>query len=228
MSNTQLSSYIQKLKQDNLSEEQIYQQLLSEGFKLTEIRDSWNIDQKITEREPNKVNQSLLTSVFVYFGGGLIGLGILSLVASNWSYLSPLFKTTLILGVILLSYLAGLLLQSKKLNKTAAAFFLIANLAYGGGIFLVGQTYNLRLEWPDGFLLWLCGTILAGLVLNNYLLLVLSFIIALFSLSSVLDIYSYYYTSKEVSTLGLMLVGAVLLIITGWILRRRVNYTQNF
>lgn len=109
--------------------------------------------------------------VVVTIGAILVGLGILSFIASNWNGISPLGKLLIIFGVFGGVNLGGYLL-SEHYPKTGRSLIYLGTLVYGAGIFLIGQMYNFGGEYPTAFLLWSLGIVpLAFQLRDKYLML---------------------------------------------------------
>jgi len=89
------------------------------------------------------------------FGGTLLGVGLLLLVASNWADISRLAKVAIAIAAFVAIEGAGYWLNYRTAyHRTGATFLLLGAVAYGGAIFLVGQTYNYPLDDPNLLLLW--------------------------------------------------------------------------
>ncbi|MGI8426298.1 MAG: DUF2157 domain-containing protein [Actinomycetota bacterium] len=97
------------------------------------------------------------------FGGLLLMAGVLLFVASNWRELSPVARLILLTAAVGLFHVGGAFVSRSKpaLGTTLHA---VGTGALGGGIFASGQTFNLAVNWPEGFLLWAIGAA-AGLYL---------------------------------------------------------------
>ncbi len=109
--------------------------------------------------------------VVVTIGALLVGLGILSFIASNWAGISHLVKLLIIFGVFIGVNLAGYLLSENN-PKTGRSFIYLGTLVYGAGIFLIGQMYNFGGEFPTAFLLWSLGVLpMAFQLKDKYLML---------------------------------------------------------
>jgi uncharacterized membrane protein len=109
--------------------------------------------------------------VVVTIGAILVGLGILSLIASNWDRISHLGKLLIIFGVFGGVNLAGYLLSENN-PKTSRSLIYLGTLVYGAGIFLIGQMFNFGGEFPTAFLLWSVGVVpMAFRLKDKYLML---------------------------------------------------------
>lgn len=127
----------------------------------------------ITQEQKNGIldtyelkNKFNFIRVVVTIGAVLVGLGILSFIASNWDGINNLLKLILIFGVFTGTNLSGYLL-TKNYPKTARSLHYLAILVYGAGIFLIGQMYNFGGSFAAAFLLWSLGTLPMALHLND-------------------------------------------------------------
>jgi len=109
--------------------------------------------------------------VVVTIGALLVGLGILSFIASNWDGISHLVKLLIIFGVFWGVNFAGYRLSENN-PKTSRSFIYLGTLVYGAGIFLIGQMYNFGGDFPTAFLLWSLGVLPVAFQLKDkYLML---------------------------------------------------------
>ena len=96
--------------------------------------------------------------VVVTVGAILIGLGILSFIASNWDGMTKLAKLTVIFGLFIGINLAGYKLGDNH-PKTGRSLIYLGTLVYGAGIFLIGQMFNFGGDFTTAFLLWSAGIV---------------------------------------------------------------------
>ena len=109
--------------------------------------------------------------VVVTIGALLVGLGILSFIASNWTGISHLVKLLIIFGVFGGVNLVGYRLAENN-PKTGRSMIYLGTLVYGAGIFLIGQMYNFGGDFPTAFLLWSLGVLpMAFQIKDKYLML---------------------------------------------------------
>jgi len=102
-------------------------------------------------------------------GGVLIGLGILSFVASNWSELTKTVKFMTLLSTLILFYLLGFSLEKKK-PDLSRAFYYIGAFTYGAEIFYIGQMFHLGGNVEDAFLMWGIGILPLAFYLKDRIL----------------------------------------------------------
>ena len=96
--------------------------------------------------------------IVVSIGALLVGLGVLSFIASNWDGMSKLFKLILIFGLFGVVNLLGYKLQDNY-PKTGRSLIYLGTLVYGAGIFLIGQMFNFGGQFSTAFLLWSVGIV---------------------------------------------------------------------
>lgn len=142
--------------------------------------DFYTEEQLITQEQRENIINSYETKeslnfikILITLGAILIGLSILTLVASNWAYLSKPIK----LAVIALGYLGFMFagyFTEKSLPKTSRGLYYIASITFGAGIFLIGQMFNLGGEFTEAFLLWAIGIIPLGIYLKDKWLILVS------------------------------------------------------
>ena len=97
-----------------------------------EMKDAYVIEKKLG-----------MTRLVSVVGSSLVGLGILTYIAGNWQYMSPVFRMVMIVLGITVFYAVGMRLDDHY-PKTARALRYIALFIYGGGLFLTDQTFHLN------------------------------------------------------------------------------------
>jgi len=149
--------FIKDAQLQGKSKEEIYSSLLQQGIKLEVIEENFKAsNEEATKEEAHKKTVYILVTI----GAVLIGAGIFSFIASNWSLMDKSFKVFVIIFFMLASYGLGWYLKEyKKLAKSGMALFFLGSIIYGAGIFLIGQMFNIDANWPDAFILWMLGTI---------------------------------------------------------------------
>lgn len=104
----------------------------------------------------------------IAFGAIMVGAGVLLFIAAHWEDLSPVERFLLVLAMIAAFHLtAGALMP--RMRSLGLALHAVGTISLGAGIFLAGQIFNLQEHWPGGILLWAVGSILAWLVLRDWL-----------------------------------------------------------
>jgi uncharacterized membrane protein len=120
------------------------------------------------------------TKTLLYVGAILIGAGILSFIASNWSDIGRTTKFLLIIAMYIGSNLAGYKLELNY-PKTATSFYYLGVLIFGAGIFLVEQMFNLDVKVQTSFLWWSLGSLpLAWVLRDKWILFASSFFVLIY------------------------------------------------
>lgn len=164
--------YIKENLVSGKSKEDIYKDLLSRGQTINAIGEGFTLLSQTYRKEDS---QKRITKIMVSVGAILVGAGILSFVAANWQDIGKFYKILIILCSMLASYYGGWILKEKYHRaKTGEALILLGSIIYGAGIFLVGQMFNMRANWPDAFILWMFGLMALGLVLDSSVILYLA------------------------------------------------------
>lgn len=100
--------------------------------------------------------------IFATIGAGLVGIGVILFVASNWNWMGPVARVlVLFLGyavVVIGAYLA----EKRGFPKVAHAVWLLVTLMLGANIFLLAQIFNHSLTYWQGPFLWMIGAIAMG------------------------------------------------------------------
>jgi len=113
-----------------------------------------------SHEEPAKANK--LIWILVSIGAVLIGGGLLLFIASQWDQSSPMRRLALLFGIYLLVVASAAAADYRKLGITARGLWFLSSIAVGVNIFLVGQIFNLPLNYWQGTLLWMIATLAMG------------------------------------------------------------------
>lgn len=106
--------------------------------------------------------QNKIIGVLVTIGAVLIGGGLLLFIASQWGSSSPASRLALLFAIYALTVAGALLAGRQKLTITANGLWFLSSIAVGVNIFLVGQIFNLPLNYWQGTFLWMLATLAAG------------------------------------------------------------------
>ncbi|PLX31173.1 MAG: DUF2157 domain-containing protein [Clostridiales bacterium] len=107
--------------------------------------------------------------IILTIGSILVGLGIISFIASNWQQIGNALKLSVLASGFLGFAWAGRVLE-KEYPRTGRSLSYISVLVFGAGIFLVEQMYNISIHFSKSFLLWSLGTLPMAYVLKDKLL----------------------------------------------------------
>lgn len=140
------------------------------------------IDGEIRDRilrvyEPREEGMNYIR-VILAIGAILVGLGILSFIASNWKEISNLFKLSVLTGGFLTFAIAGRRLEHRY-PKTGRSLIYVSMLIFGAGIFLVEQMYNISVHFSKSFLLWTLGVLPMAYAVRDRLIFLLAHILLL-------------------------------------------------
>lgn len=155
----------------------------------------------------------------------MTGAGIFSFIAANWAGMTKLVKIMIILISMIISYTAGWhLKENLELSKTGEMFILLGSIIYGAGIFLVAQMFNIQANWPDGFILWMIGTIAMAFATNSYPLFYFSIPLGIISIIGhpFIIFVSLGYDNFLLTSSFFLLITTIITFTTGWIIRKRI------
>ncbi len=159
------------------TKEHIYQELLANGWTLAEIASSFpgpSIPSPVAKDQPEDTEKKTI-SIITVIGAVLIGAGVFSFIAANWDGMSKALKVIIILiSLIGVDSLGWYLREKKGYAKSGGALYLLGGIIYGAGIFLVGQIFNIRLNWPDAYMLWMLGTLIMAFAIDFWGLFIIS------------------------------------------------------
>lgn len=111
--------------------------------------------EQIRSRYPERPKANALP----LFAAILIGLGVLTFVASNWEELGAFVKMAIIFVAMTASYAGGDILRKRGYERIGVALSAIGIMVYGAGFFLIGQMYHLSANPVNAFYLWLIGAV---------------------------------------------------------------------
>lgn len=232
METKELITYIQISLKQGLSKEEIYLETLKQGWKVEQIEKAFNpttspqaepkhVEPKHKEQTQKRVIQIIITIAVI-----LIGAGIFSFIAANWQEMDKPLKIFIIVIAMLGSYIGGWFLKEKySYHKTGEALILLGSLIYGAGIFLVAQMFHIRANWPDGFILWMIGTIGLAWVVESFPLYLLGVVLGIVAIVghpfAIFQGFSGHNPFLLTSSF-LLLMAAIITFITGWLIKKRL------
>src|SRR3989344_889092 len=217
-----LIEYIKTSLAGGRSKEEIYKELLGQGETIEAIQESFGT----TGAEEGKEDtQKRTIRIIVTIGAVLVGAGIFSFIAANWQEMTRPLKVGIILISLFIAYCAGWHLKEKSdLQKTGDAFILLGAIIYGAGIFLVAQMFHIRANWPDGFILWMIGTIAMAFAVESYPLFYLAIPLGIVAFTGhPFGIFTWFWYNPFLLTSSfLLLLSTIVTFITGLIIRRKM------
>lgn len=170
---------VQEFRSVGRSREELYTYLLSQGVLVSDIQDAEVVGGGLGKFSA----QDIAVRTVAVAGAIMVGLGILSFIASNWESFGNSGRVAIIFTGIAVSYLGAWFSYSRKLMVMYEACLLLANLIYGAGIFLINQMYNVDLDYLNIYSVWVIGTAGAYILTRSQ---ILPWMIALVSLLVIL------------------------------------------
>jgi uncharacterized membrane protein len=107
----------------------------------------------------------------------LIGLGVLTFIASNWDGIPHLVRVLLILAVMIGFYLAGEKAHLKGNHRIGNGLIGIGVISFGAGIILLGQMFHFQSYDAKPFVFWAIASLLVVQLRRSKYLLLLSILI---------------------------------------------------
>lgn len=92
--------------------------------------------------------------VLMVLAGVLLAAAVLLLVAANWEAIPRIARVAGIIGLIWAAYLGAALSLSRGATAIGTALLVLATMAFGGAIALVGQMYHLSGDSADALIVW--------------------------------------------------------------------------
>jgi uncharacterized membrane protein len=147
------------------------------GWLLSEI-DRWTAENIITAEQAARLRArypapapSRPWGLIVFFGIGavVIGLGVILLFAYNWDAIPKVGKLAIVFAAVAAAHGSGLALRSSTDWRAmlGEALTLFGTMAFGAGIWLVAQIYNINEHFPNGFLIWGLGALAMAWALGS-------------------------------------------------------------
>jgi len=213
--------YIKTSLAQGKTKEELYKELLEQGWTIEVIQENFNAI--IAEQEKEDTSKKTIR-IIVTIGAILVGAGFFSFIAANWQEMSRPVKIGVILVSMLASYGIGWYLKERlNLEKTGSALFLLGSIIYGAGIFLVAQMFHMRANWPDGFILWMFGAIAVAFALESFPHFYLAILLGIVAIvGHPIEIFTgiFGYRAFLLTSSFLLLIATLITFITGWVVRK--------
>ena len=101
-----------------------------------------------------------VVSVIAIMGAALIGLGIIALIAANWSEIPKFAKLAMMVVGTPAIYVIGWFVGYRfGYPRIGTAILLLGAIAFGASIHLVAQTYHVPVNHPNLLPLWFLGVV---------------------------------------------------------------------
>jgi len=222
MINQRVVDYIKTSLTQGKTKEDLYKELLGQGWTIEIIQENFNA---IGTEQAKEDTSKKTIHIIVTIAAVLVGAGIFSFIAANWVEMAKPIKIAIILIVMIIAYGAGWYLkESLKLLKTGEALILLSSIIYGAGIFLVAQMFNIRANWPDGFILWMIGAIAIAFAVESYPLFYLAIPLGIIAIiGHPFGIFTGFgYNSFLLTSSFLLLAATIITFTTGWLVRKKM------
>ena len=128
---------------------------LIDSSLATLLRDTLSDDEQ-------RARTNQLIRLLVAVGAVLIGGGLLLFISSHWDSQSPVRRVGLLLLVFALVVVAAAVADRQRLETTGRGLWFLASITVGVNIFLLGQIFNLPLNFWQGTLLWMIAALAMG------------------------------------------------------------------
>ncbi len=224
-----LLEYINLALKQGKTKEQLYQELLGQGWNVEAINEHFFATQEKTIQKEENTQQKAINAIAI-IGSILVGAGVLSFIAANWANMSETIKLVLLQTLMIFSYYGGWILKEKyNRPKTGQALMLLGAIIFGASIFLLGQYFNIRKDWPDAFIYWMLGALATAISLEDFT----QYYIALFAaflaiISEPALLFGQFYmlgSSFIMTSCILLLVAALATFIPGYMLFKKSQLT---
>jgi len=179
--------------------------MVSQGWikKLQEETKKWVTQGIIDDGQKDRIHglyagqveYSRLINTIVTLGSVLIGLGILLFVASNWDKMDRPAKIAIVFSVVAFFDIAGYYFRCVK-NRfpgLGEGFLLIGAFAFGAGVWLIAQMFQIHYNFSAGIIFWILGILPLVFLFRSWTILSLSSILSVIWLIS----YNIYYGQRE-------------------------------
>lgn len=113
-------------------------------------------DLMISEYIPSK--RLNFISILLIIGSILVGLGIISFVASNWKGMGNVTKIAIIILFLIFSQISSYLFRNKSILASRALLYLTL-LIFGAGLFLIAQIFRLSESSSSLIFIWALGSL---------------------------------------------------------------------
>src|SRR5665647_1478969 len=136
-------------------------------------------------------------------GSILLGLGLISFIASNWQGIPDILRLVMILIALCGFYYTGELFIKRNQEKLGIAFIGLGLITFGIGIILIAQMFHLQAYDVSSWIVWgIAGVLLTYLYRSRYLFFLSFLIISITQWYSSVEFHHFSYV-----TFALMIVG---------------------
>lgn len=105
--------------------------------------------------------------LLVVLGAILAAAAAVTFVAANWEGMAKTARLALLLACLAASWTVAALFFRRGRQGAAQAFILLSVGLFGANINLVGQTYHVNADYPDGLMIWALGALAAAAIIPS-------------------------------------------------------------
>ena len=207
---------------------------------LTGEIDYWQEEEIITDEQAEQILSLYdiktfnLHKILLIAGAVLLGLGLVSFIASQWHMLNRFLRVIIIIGAYCASLTAYYSAHSER-PRLAQSFLLLASVIFGAGIFLTTRMFDYKLSFTSLLGWWSIAVIITALASRDTWQLYFSQIISILYLNLInaIDIFALQFVNlpREPLSQFFLPVNAFILVIALWciwfLVRDRVTLNVN-
>ncbi len=146
-----------------------------------------NAEAIIADLPQSKPGNKIATIIGI-LGAILLAAGVVLFVSANWQEISKLGRMLLIISAMWGAFGFAVWLKKSTHDYMSEAMMGLGAAIFGANIMLIAQMYHIEGRFPDAFLFWAVGALLAVVLLQSRLVLVLAFgLIAIWAGSEIFD-----------------------------------------
>ena len=155
----------------------------AEGVISSDLAETLSARYESSEDHRRALGLNRFSSIIAIFGTVLVGLGVIGLVAVNWSDISDTAKLGLMVAFTSACYVVGWLLAYRSdFPRTGIAIILLGAILFGASIHLIAQSFNVAVNHPNLVTAWFIGVIPLAYITKSKPVMVLSMILLLSAL----------------------------------------------
>ncbi len=201
----------------------------------------WQEEEIITEEQAEQilalydVKRFNLNRILFIAGAVLLGLGLVSFIASQWHLLNRFLRVLIIIGAYGASLTAYYFAKHSEQPRLAQSFLLLASVIFGAGIYLTTRMFDYPITFAAWLGCWVIWTILTAIITRDTWQLYLSQVIGLLYLNVIdaVDIFALQFVNlpREELSRFFFPVNAFILVAALWcawfLVRDRVTLSVN-
>ena len=104
--------------------------------------------------------------VALILGAILLASGVVLFVSAHWDQLSPGWRYTIVMAMVVVFHLGGAIAREKYYGLSTA-LHAVGTISAGAAIALVGQIFNIQEHWPAAVLMWAVAALAGWILLRD-------------------------------------------------------------